>query len=105
MDFNYQWKNLPSPDLEYTEKRIAELVDHTGLTDVFFQGKYCLDAGCGTGTGRLMGPYAGRETLLRMLDVIKHRGRDEYRNIRGWSCRLRKVIAKLTGKSSPVVSD
>jgi 2-polyprenyl-3-methyl-5-hydroxy-6-metoxy-1,4-benzoquinol methylase len=49
MDFNYQWKNLPSPDLEYTEKRIAELVDHTGLTDVFFQGKYCLDAGCGTG--------------------------------------------------------
>ena len=45
MDFNYQWKNLPSPDLEYTEKRIAELVDHTVLTDVFFQGKYCLDAG------------------------------------------------------------
>jgi SAM-dependent methyltransferase len=49
VDFDYQWKNLPSPDLEYNEKRIAELLDYTGLRESFFQGKYCLDAGCGTG--------------------------------------------------------
>jgi 2-polyprenyl-3-methyl-5-hydroxy-6-metoxy-1,4-benzoquinol methylase len=49
MDFDYQWKNLPSPDLEYTEKRIEELLDYTALKRDFFDGKYCLDAGCGTG--------------------------------------------------------
>jgi trans-aconitate methyltransferase len=48
-DFNYQWKNLPSPDLEYTEQRIVELLDYTNLRRDFFTGKYCLDAGCGTG--------------------------------------------------------
>jgi SAM-dependent methyltransferase len=49
VSFDYQWRNLSSPSLEYTEKRIEELLDYTGLKPGFFMGKRCLDAGCGTG--------------------------------------------------------
>jgi|SRR5208282_1187634 len=49
MSFDFQWKNLPSSDLECNEKRIRELLGYTGLTESFFRGKYCLDVGCGTG--------------------------------------------------------
>lgn len=49
MGFDYQWRNLPSMELECTSERIAELLDYTGLDRRFFDGKHCLDAGCGTG--------------------------------------------------------
>lgn len=49
VDFDYQWRNLPSPALEYTEKRVEELLDYTGLSQEYFKGKRCLDAGCGSG--------------------------------------------------------
>lgn len=49
MEFDYQWVELPDPNLEYTESRILELLDYAGLKREFFSGKSCLDAGCGTG--------------------------------------------------------
>lgn len=48
-EFDYQWKNLPDPNIEYTEARIKELLDYTGLNRDFFRSKYCLDVGCGNG--------------------------------------------------------
>lgn len=48
-EFDYQWRKLPSPYIEYTEKRVDELLDLTKLPKLFFQNKLCLDAGCGNG--------------------------------------------------------
>jgi len=48
-EFNYQWENLPSSSIEYTEERIKELLKFTKLSPTFFQEKCCLDAGCGNG--------------------------------------------------------
>ena len=48
-EFDYQWRNLPSPATEYTTDRIRELLGYVGLPASFFQGKICLDAGCGNG--------------------------------------------------------
>ncbi|MGA2785826.1 MAG: class I SAM-dependent methyltransferase [Candidatus Bathyarchaeia archaeon] len=48
-EFDYQWKYLPSPFIEYTEKRVEELLDLTKLSHSFFENKLCLDAGCGNG--------------------------------------------------------
>ncbi len=48
-EFNYQWENLPSLSIEYTEERVKELLKFTKLPPTFFQGKCCLDAGCGNG--------------------------------------------------------
>lgn len=50
MEFDYQWENLPDdPNLTFVDRRMTELLRHTGLRPVFFRGKYCLDVGCGTG--------------------------------------------------------
>jgi len=49
MEFDYQWKNLPDPNLEFTEARITDLLNYTALRRQFLVDKYCLDAGCGTG--------------------------------------------------------
>ena len=49
VEFDYQWTKLPDPNLEYTETRVSELLDYTGLKRKFFVGKSCLDVGCGTG--------------------------------------------------------
>jgi 2-polyprenyl-3-methyl-5-hydroxy-6-metoxy-1,4-benzoquinol methylase len=48
-EFDYQWKNLPSPAAEYTADRVRELLDYVKLPSSFFLGKLCLDAGCGNG--------------------------------------------------------
>lgn len=48
-EFDYQWENLPSPEIEYTDARIVEFLNLTGLDRSFFHKKSCLDAGCGTG--------------------------------------------------------
>ena len=48
-EFDYQWRNLPSPYIEYTESRVEELLDLTKLSRSFFENKLCLDAGCGNG--------------------------------------------------------
>jgi len=48
-EFNYQWENLPSPRIEYSEDRVKELLRFTKLKRNYFGGKKCLDAGCGNG--------------------------------------------------------
>ena len=48
-EFDYQWKNLPSPLTEYTEQRVHEFLKFTGLYRGFLKGKKALDAGCGNG--------------------------------------------------------
>ena len=48
-EFDYQWKNLPSKNIEYSEDRAKELLKLTKLPASFFEGKLCLDAGCGSG--------------------------------------------------------
>jgi len=48
-EFDYQWENLPSSNIEYTEERVKELLQLTKLPSAFFRGKLCLDAGCGNG--------------------------------------------------------
>jgi 2-polyprenyl-3-methyl-5-hydroxy-6-metoxy-1,4-benzoquinol methylase len=49
MEFDYQWKNLPSPFIDLNENRVKELLKFTGLPPDFFKGKKVLDAGCGSG--------------------------------------------------------
>ena len=49
-EFDYQWKNLPSEDIEYNELRIKEFLTFTKLKpEKKILGKDCLDAGCGIG--------------------------------------------------------
>jgi SAM-dependent methyltransferase len=49
-EFDYQWKNLPSPDIEYNENRVNEFLKFTKLDPLdSVTAKYCLDAGCGNG--------------------------------------------------------
>lgn len=49
-EFDYQWKNLPSKDLEFNEYRITEFLKFTNIKpDKNIRVKYCLDAGCGNG--------------------------------------------------------
>ena len=48
-EFDYQWRNLPDPALEYSVARVDELLKMTGLEGEWFKGKLCLDAGCGNG--------------------------------------------------------
>jgi trans-aconitate methyltransferase len=48
-EFDYQWRNLPSQEIECTEMRVRELLQLTGLPRSFFRNKKCLDAGCGKG--------------------------------------------------------
>jgi len=48
-EFDYQWQNLSSPDIEYGPQRITDLLNHTGLSQDFFRNKHCLDVGCGVG--------------------------------------------------------
>ncbi|MBI2184730.1 MAG: class I SAM-dependent methyltransferase [Thaumarchaeota archaeon] len=49
VEFDYQWKHLPSKNIEYNQERVKELLSFTGLEKSFFQGKKCLDCGCGNG--------------------------------------------------------
>jgi len=48
-EFDFQWQNLPSPATEYIKDRVKELLEYSKLGSSFFQGKACLDAGCGNG--------------------------------------------------------
>jgi 2-polyprenyl-3-methyl-5-hydroxy-6-metoxy-1,4-benzoquinol methylase len=54
-DFDYQWKNLPSVNIEYNKNRVKEFLGFTGFKKALFGGckeiqdKVCLDAGCGSG--------------------------------------------------------
>jgi 2-polyprenyl-3-methyl-5-hydroxy-6-metoxy-1,4-benzoquinol methylase len=48
-EFDFQWESLPSPAIEYNEERVKELLDLTKLPLAFFNGKLCLDVGCGNG--------------------------------------------------------
>jgi len=48
-EFDYQWKNIPSKNIEYNQKRVDELLSFTGLSPEYFNGKSVLDAGCGNG--------------------------------------------------------
>lgn len=49
-EFDYQWKNLPSPDIEFNGNRITEFLKFTKINaNQTIGGKYCLDAGCGNG--------------------------------------------------------
>jgi predicted RNA methylase len=49
-EFDYQWKNLPSEDIEYNDVRINEFLSFNKLNpEQSIQGKDCLDAGYGIG--------------------------------------------------------
>lgn len=49
-EFDYQWKNLPSDDTEFSEDRIREFLSFTKLSPIYdIRQKYCLDVGCGNG--------------------------------------------------------
>lgn len=48
-EFDYQWENIPSREIDYNKGRIDELLQYTGLDRSFFRNRYCLDVGCGTG--------------------------------------------------------
>jgi 2-polyprenyl-3-methyl-5-hydroxy-6-metoxy-1,4-benzoquinol methylase len=48
-NFDYQWKNLPDRNIEYNDDRIKEFLNFTKLRSRDISGKYCLDAGCGSG--------------------------------------------------------
>jgi SAM-dependent methyltransferase len=48
-EFDYQWKNLPSANTEYAPARLFDFLKFTKLPMEFFNGKHCLDAGCGNG--------------------------------------------------------
>ncbi len=49
-DFDYQWKNLPSKDIELDENRIEDFLSFTKIKpDKIIKDKYCMDAGCGSG--------------------------------------------------------
>ena len=49
-EFDYQWKNLPSEDIEYNDLRVKEFLSFTKLKpEKNILGKDCLDAGCGIG--------------------------------------------------------
>jgi 2-polyprenyl-3-methyl-5-hydroxy-6-metoxy-1,4-benzoquinol methylase len=48
-EFDFQWRKLPSPYIEYTEKRVEEFLDLTRMPRGYFENKLCLDAGCGNG--------------------------------------------------------
>jgi SAM-dependent methyltransferase len=49
-EFDYQWKNLPSKDIEFNDNRISEFLKFTRLNPRdAIGGRYCLDAGCGNG--------------------------------------------------------
>lgn len=49
MEFNFQWENLPSPSIEYTNERVNEFLKYSKLSPSYFRDKMCLDAGCGNG--------------------------------------------------------
>src|SRR5436305_1635684 len=66
-DFDYQWKNLPSKDIELNEDRIKDFLTFTKLKpDEFIKDKYCLDAGCGSGRFS----YAMQKLGARKVDSI-----------------------------------
>jgi len=48
-EFDYQWKEIPSPYILYNEDRVKELLKYTQIKQSYFKGKKCLDAGCGNG--------------------------------------------------------
>ena len=48
-EFDHQWKNIPSPYIEYNQDRVRELLDFTRLTSSYFVDKKALDVGCGNG--------------------------------------------------------
>jgi len=48
-NFDYQWENLGSKNIEYNTSRIDELLRFTNLEPDFFKNKTVLDAGCGNG--------------------------------------------------------
>ena len=48
-EFDYQWKNLPSVNVEPNEDRIDEFLSFTGFDKDYLRGKIVLDAGCGNG--------------------------------------------------------
>jgi SAM-dependent methyltransferase len=66
-DFDYQWKNLPSKDIELNEARIKDFLSFTKIDpDEFIKDKYCLDAGCGSGRFS----YAMKRLGARKVDSI-----------------------------------
>lgn len=66
-DFDYQWKNLPSKDIELNEDRIKDFLSFTKINpDEFIKDKYCLDAGCGSGRFS----YAMKRLGARKVDSI-----------------------------------
>ena len=48
-EFDYQWRDIPSPAIELNQDRIIEFLKFTKLPPSFFKNKLCLDAGCGSG--------------------------------------------------------
>jgi 2-polyprenyl-3-methyl-5-hydroxy-6-metoxy-1,4-benzoquinol methylase len=49
MEFDYQWANLPCPQIEFSHDRVLEFLAFTNIPKQWFAGKHCLDAGCGNG--------------------------------------------------------
>lgn len=48
-EFDFLWKNLPSPSVDYSQQKVKDLLFYTGLEESYFKGKHVLDAGCGSG--------------------------------------------------------
>ena len=66
-EFDYQWRSLLDPGLQFTEDRVNEFLSHVQLPPDYFKGKLCLDAGCGSGRFT----YAMRQlgAIVDSLDV------------------------------------
>jgi 2-polyprenyl-3-methyl-5-hydroxy-6-metoxy-1,4-benzoquinol methylase len=47
--FDFQWKKLPDKNIEYCQERINEFLRFTNIPDKWFDGKTCIDIGCGNG--------------------------------------------------------
>lgn len=66
-DFDYQWKNLPSKDIDLNEDRVKDFLSFTNIKPKeFIEDKYCLDAGCGSGRFS----YAMQKLGARKVDSI-----------------------------------
>lgn len=82
-DFNYQWKHLAdSPYLDHNSDRVSELLNLTMLPREWFNEKYCLDVGCGSGRYT----YAMQQLGANVISIDNNK----------YACQLTRQINKYT---------
>lgn len=47
--FNFKWSHFNYPQTHFTKERVKEVLKYSELPATWFEGKLCLDAGCGNG--------------------------------------------------------